>query len=200
MITGPSDGTIGGQTVLDLVSGSPKEIILAGRTLSKIQPVIDKIKAEHPSVVATFVHLDLTDLSSIKSAAKEVSSKIQSLDVLINNAGIMAIKDYTKTMDGVEIQFAANHIGHFLLTNLLVPKIIAAKGRIINVSSLGYMIGGVHFDDPGFSNGATYNPWVAYAQSKTANILFIRSLASKLESKGVASFAVSPGRKSLHTP
>ena len=62
----------------------------------------------------------------------------------------MAVKDYTKTKDGFELQFAANHLGHFLLTNLLVPTIVAAHGRIINVTSFGYMSGGVHFDDPGF--------------------------------------------------
>ena len=62
----------------------------------------------------------------------------------------MAVKEYTKTEDGFELQFAANHVGHFLLTNLLIDKIIAAKGRIINVSSFGYMSGGVNFDDPGF--------------------------------------------------
>ena len=159
--------------------------------------MIDNIKAEHPSVTVTFVQLDLTDLSSVKSAAKEINLKIDKLDILINNAGVMAVKDYTKTKDGFELQFAANHVGHFLLTNLLAPKIIAAKGRIINVSSFGYMSGGVVFDDPNFSDGAKYNPWIAYAQSKTANILFSRSLASKLKSKGVESFSLNPGCKSL---
>lgn len=193
LITGPSTGTIGGQTALDLAAGSPKTILLAGRDISKIQPVIDQIAKDHPSVETVFIKLDLTDLASVKEAAKEANSKVDQLDVLINNAGVMAVKDYTLTKDGFELQFGVNHIAHFLLTNLLAPKIIAAKGRIVNVSSLGYLSGGVFFDDPGFSGGAKYNPWHAYAQSKTANILFAKALAAKLAPKGVLAFALNPG-------
>ena len=102
-------------------------------------------------MLTAFVELDLTDISSVRQAAIEVNERITKLDALINNAGIMANKDYAVTKDGIELQFAANHVGHFLLTNLLIPKIAAAKGRIINVSSFGYMCGGVHFDDPTFA-------------------------------------------------
>jgi NADP-dependent 3-hydroxy acid dehydrogenase YdfG len=87
LITGPSDGTIGGQTALDLANASPKHIVLAGRDISKVQPVIDKIKADHPSVTVTFVKLDLADNASVKAAADNINGKIDQLDALINNAG-----------------------------------------------------------------------------------------------------------------
>lgn len=195
LITGPSESGVGAQTAIFLAAAKPEKIILAGRNKSKIQPVIDEIQKSYPNASVMFVQLDLADLSSVRSAAKEVSASIPKLDILINNAGVMAIKDYTPSKDGNEMQFAANHLGHFLLTNLLMPKIIAAgKGaRIINVSSFGYMSGGVRFDDPNFKNGAEYNAWLAYAQSKTANILFTAALADKLKSKGILSFALNPG-------
>ena len=127
----------------------------------------------------------------------------------------MALKDYATTKDGIEMQLGSNHVGHFLLTNLLLPKLLAAGGgaRIVNVSSFGYMSGGVRFDDPSFQvrnsreievdqetslmnakHGEKYNAWLAYAQSKTANILFTAALANKLKNKGVLSFALNPGR------
>ncbi|KAG6988958.1 hypothetical protein G7Y79_00067g095730 [Physcia stellaris] len=195
LITGPSESGIGAQTAIFLAAGKPQEIFLAGRNKNKIQPVIDQIQKENPDVKATFVQLDLADLSSVRNAAKEVSDKTQKLDVLINNAGIMALKDYATTKDGIEMQFGSNHIGHFLLTNLLMPKLLAAgKGaRVVNVSSFGYMSGGIYFDDPNFKNGAEYNAWTAYAQSKTANILFTTGLVDKLKSKGLLSFALNPG-------
>lgn len=195
LITGPSDGGLGSQTAIFLAAGKPKEIILAGRNKNKIYPVIEQIQEKHPGVKATFVQLDLADLSSVRNAAKEVSEKIEKLDVLINNAGIIAVRDYTTTVDGIEMQFGANHVGHFLLTNLVMPKLIAAGGgaRIINVSSFGYLAGGVRFDDPNFQNGAKYDPWLAHAQSKTANILFTAALASKLKKRGILAFALNPG-------
>jgi NAD(P)-dependent dehydrogenase (short-subunit alcohol dehydrogenase family) len=106
----------------------------------------------------------------------------------------MAIKKYTTSKDGIETQFAANHVGHFLLTNLLLPNIIAAgpDSRIINVSSFGYLSAGVRFDDWNFKDGAEYNPWHAYAQSKTAIILFTHALADKLKGK-VLAFSLNPG-------
>ncbi|KAL8823286.1 MAG: hypothetical protein Q9191_005996 [Dirinaria sp. TL-2023a] len=167
-------GGVGSQTAIFLAAGKPKEIILAGRNRSKIQPVIQQIQQSHPTVEATFTQLDLADLSSTL---------------------VMAVRDYTTTKDGIETQFGANHVGHFLLTNLLMHKLIAAGGgaRVVNVSSFGYLAGGVRFDDPNFQNGAAYDPWLAYAQSKTANILFTAALASKLKKRGILAFSLNPG-------
>ena len=120
--------------------------------------------------------------------------KVSKIDVIVNNAGIMAVP-YSKSADGFEYQLATNHLGHFLLTNLLMPRILAAApgSRIINVSSRGHQRGEFRFDDPNFSNGATYEPFLGYGQSKTANILFSVTLAERLEAKGVRSYSLHPG-------
>lgn len=142
-----------------------------------------------------FVQLDLTRFASIRSAAEAITNSVKKIDVLINNAGIMGVKEYTLTPEGLESQFGANHIGHFLLTNLLLPKIGAAgKGaRIVNLTSNGLELHEMRFDDYNFSNGKLYDPWQAYGQSKTANSLFTVALASKLAFKGIRSFCVHPG-------
>jgi NAD(P)-dependent dehydrogenase (short-subunit alcohol dehydrogenase family) len=151
LITGPSQSGLGAQTALSLAPGKPDQLILAGRTLSKIAPVIAEIQIISPSIKVTFVELDLSDLSSVRKAALLISEKIEKLDILINNAGIMAVKEYGESKEGIEMQFAANHIGHFLLTNLLMEKIFAAEeARIVNVSSGGYVCSGVRFEDWNF--------------------------------------------------
>lgn len=103
--------------------------------------------------------------------------------------------DYTTNGNGIEIQFATDHLGHFLLTSLLLPKILSASpgARIVNVSSGGHYVGPVRFDDYNFDDGKDYDGWSAYGQAKTANILFSRSLAEKLGSKGVFSYSLHPG-------
>lgn len=194
-ITGPSAGGLGAATAIALASGHPADILLLGRTESKSASVIEKIKSISPETSVKFIPLDLTRYDSIKSAAAKINESVKKIDVLINNAGVMALNDYTVTPEGIEAQFGANHIGHFLLTNLLLPKIeTAAPGaRIVNLTSNGHQLSDIHYDDYNFANGKTYNKWVAYGQSKTANILFTTSLASKLAAKGILSFSVHPG-------
>jgi NAD(P)-dependent dehydrogenase (short-subunit alcohol dehydrogenase family) len=104
----------------------------------------------NPKIDVMIVTLDLSDNTSVQQAAKTINSSIDHLDVLVNNAGVMAIKDYIKSADGFEMHFASNYLGHFLLTNLLMGKIIAAKGVIINVSSTAHIMGEVNFEDPSF--------------------------------------------------
>ena len=111
--------------------------------------MISQLAEISPSIKTCFIPIDLADLSSVRAAAKSINSKVSKIDVLINNAGIMAVKEYTKTKDGFESQFGANHIGHFLLTNLLVEK-IANGGRIINLTSMGYESEEIRFDDYNF--------------------------------------------------
>ncbi|KAH8774923.1 hypothetical protein F5882DRAFT_409496 [Hyaloscypha sp. PMI_1271] len=194
LITGPSEHGLGAQTALSLAVGKPRRLILVGRSLAKIQPVIDEINSISPSTEVIFEELDLTSLSSVKRVAEGINGKIEKLDILVNNAGVMAVKDYEKSVDGIEVQFAANHIGHFLLTNLLMDSIFAAEGaRIVNVSSGGYVCSGVRVEDWNFKDGKEYNPWLGYGQSKTANILFASALAEKLKGKGVLAFSVDPG-------
>jgi NAD(P)-dependent dehydrogenase (short-subunit alcohol dehydrogenase family) len=177
-----------------LATANPKLIILAGRSKERASTTIDAIKLNHPSVGVSFVTLDTASIKSVRNAAAEIKTLTDKIDVLINNAGVMAVP-YSKTEDGLEQQFATNHVGHFLLTNLIIDQIIAAGpgSRIVNLSSFGHRRSPVRFDDYGFQNGETYDPWLAYGQSKTANILFSLSLAEKLKSKGVRSYSVHPG-------
>lgn len=200
LITGPSKGGIGALTAVNLAQAHPARLILAGRTLSKIQPVIDEIKQIDADIRVEFVSMDLASQASIREGVAEVSKLTDTIDVVINNAGLMAIKDFTTTKEGIEMQFGANHIGHFLLTNLLMPLLLnAAKAnpkdatRVLSLSSNGYMTAGFRGSDYNFDNGKAYNPWLAYGQSKTANLLFTLSLAEKLKEKGIAAFAVMPG-------
>ena len=130
----------------------PSKVILAGRNESRIASVIDDIKKANPSVDAIYVHLDLLDNSSVRKAAAEIKSHTSKIHGLVNNAGIMAPKNFVKSKDGIESQFAVCHLGHFLLTKLLLPSIVA-DGTIINVGSLGYQLAEVNLDDPNFQVG-----------------------------------------------
>lgn len=117
--------------------------------------------------------------------------------MIVNNAGVMAVPEYRTTEEGIEWQLACNHVGHFLLTNLLISHVLKEeKGkadqkegtkkkrelRIVNITSNGHIINGVRYHDPNFLRGAFYNKWISYGQSKTANILFTKYLAAKFSS------------------
>lgn len=151
LITGPSDGGIGAETALCLASQSPSTLILAGRNKAKIQPVIDKITQLSPDVKSIFVELDLSSQTSVRSAAAEINAQVEHIDVLINNAAIMACP-FSRTEDNLEIQFGTNFIGPFLFTGLLLPKIRAAGpgARIVNVSSSAHRFEGIRFEDLDF--------------------------------------------------
>ncbi|KAI9692623.1 MAG: hypothetical protein M1820_009500 [Bogoriella megaspora] len=212
LITGTSKGGIGAETAITLATAKPQQIILASRNREKIAPVIDEIKKSNSTVSVEFVHLDLLDNNSVRQAAQQIKSITPKIDVLINNAGVMAPKNYSTSKDGIEAQFAACHIGHFLLTNLLIKEgIVAGEGSIIvNVGSLGYQLGEVNFDDINFDmsgldsisgltkllliqNGKNYNGWRAYGQAKTSNLLFTHALSKRLAKKGIPVVAVHPG-------
>jgi NAD(P)-dependent dehydrogenase (short-subunit alcohol dehydrogenase family) len=152
VITGPSVSSIGAETAMSLTYAKPSQIILLGRTESKALPVVHKIKSINEGVSVSFFHIDLASLASVRKAAAEVNRKVEKIDYLINNAGIMGIPEFKKSEDGIELQFASNHVGYFLSTNLLMKKIFAAGrgARIVNVSSNGFELGEVRFDDWNF--------------------------------------------------
>ena len=136
--------------MLALATANPKHIVLAGRTESKITPVLEQVTELNPKIKTQFVKVELGNLPSIRETAKEISASVDKIDILINNAGVMAVEKYEKTDDGIESQFGFNHVGPFLLTNLLVPKL--EKGsRVVNVTSTGYELSGVRFDDWNFN-------------------------------------------------
>lgn len=165
LITGPSQKSLGALTAQALAEEFPGTFLLLGRSLSKIQPVIDSIIKISPSTKVHFIQLNLSSLPSVRKAAAEVKTVLgdSRIDVFLNNAGIMALHDFQKNDAGVEMQFAVNHLGPFLLTGLLAPLVVDG-GRIVNVSSAGHALGEVRFDDLNFGDGKEYDEWEAYAQ------------------------------------
>ncbi|KAI4862356.1 NAD(P)-binding protein [Hypoxylon rubiginosum] len=194
VITGAGKPSIGSQIATSLARGSPAHILITSRTAKKVEPVLKDITEIDSSIKTTFVQVDLTDHDSVRQTAKDILAAAPKIDVLINSAGNMAIKDYTVDKQGIEIQLSANYVGHFLLTNLLVPALSAAGGaRVVNLTSSGYLLSPFRFDDWNFSDGKTYHHWTGYGQAKTANVLFAYGLTKRLESRGVTSTATHPG-------
>ncbi|KAF3062372.1 Short-chain dehydrogenase TIC 32, chloroplastic [Daldinia childiae] len=196
LLTGPSPGGIGAETVTSLAAESPALLILVGRSPEKAQTVIDAIKKINPSVKTKFVQADFTSLKNVRKAAQTIldDPEITKIDAVINNAAIMA-SPFELTEDKIELQFQSNHLGHFVLTNKILPKVIAAgpSARIVNLSSLGHKLTGVRFEDPNFTQPGSYSEFDSYGQSKSANILYTVGLNKRLSSRGIRAFAVHPG-------
>lgn len=179
LITGANSG-LGKQAALALGSAGA-QVILACRTVSKAEPVAARIGAN-----ATITELDLADLASVRACAEKTGP----IDVLINNAGVMAVPE-ARTVEGFEMQFGTNHLGHFALTGLLLPKI---SDRVVTMSSFMHQIGKIDLQDPNYRD-RRYLRWPAYGQSKLANLLFGYELASRLKAAGssVKSIVAHPG-------
>ncbi|KAI0065618.1 NAD(P)-binding protein [Artomyces pyxidatus] len=198
LITGVSPHSLGAETVRALAPYA-KTIIIASRTRSKVDEVIAEVKTDAPSASFIFVALDLASLASVKTAAAEVNALGLPIHVLINNAAVPHYPALTRTADGFEAQMGANHLGHFLFDSLVMPSIkLAAKdgsARIVVVSSLSILWGGeLRFDDMFYEKRPEeYKNTTAYAQSKTANILFARSLAKKAAKDNILVFSLNPG-------
>lgn len=160
-----------------------------------MQNLIDELATAYPSVKVKPLYLNLLSFDDVREAAETVNSwtDVPHIDILVNNAGIMAVP-YKLTEDGYESQFQTNHLSHFLLTNLLMGKILASKTpRIVVVSSNVHRIGHIHWSDPNFNGGKHYQRWLGYSQSKTANALMGVSLAEKLGHRGLLAFPICPG-------
>ncbi|KAG9200069.1 hypothetical protein G6514_007666 [Epicoccum nigrum] len=197
LTTGVTQGGLGATFVSAIAQYKPRLLILAGRSAEKVQATTQAIKSHASSseVEVRFLSLDLSSQASVRSAAEKVLSwaDVPHIDVLVNSAGIMA-GPYRTTAEGIENQFGSNHIGHFLFTNLLMPKLLAAPSpRVVSVASDGHRFSGVRFDDVNFQDGKAYEQWAAYGQSKTANILFARALAEKLGGRGLRAYSLHPG-------
>ena len=189
MVTGASSG-LGEETVRALSSAGAK-VTMVARNLDKLHAAADRIRKSVPTTDLQTGLVDLADLSSIRSYAEEYLQEAAPIDVLINNAGVMACPFMT-TNDGFEMQFGTNHLGHFLLTNLLMPTIRSGQNpRIINLSSAGHTHADVSLDDPNFET-SEYNAWESYGRSKSANIHFTRELVRRYGGE-IRSFAVHPG-------
>jgi NAD(P)-dependent dehydrogenase (short-subunit alcohol dehydrogenase family) len=195
VVTGASTG-LGEETVRALAAHGAS-VTMAVRDLERGSDAADRIEAAlgHP-----FEHdlgeLDLASLASARSFAQWYGEHHDRIDVLINNAGIMACP-LGHTADGFEMQWGTNHLGHFLLTNLLVPQLQAGtKARVVSLSSRGHVFGDIDLDDPGFER-TQYEPFTAYGRSKTANALFAVGFDQRFSDEGMHAFGVHPG--GIHT-
>ncbi len=191
LITGANSG-IGFEAAQVLVMKGA-EVIMACRSQEKGQAALERIQQACPQGKVSLMSLDLASLESINSFAEEFKSHYDRLDILINNAGVMA-PPFAKTTDGFEMQFGTNHLGHFALTGHLLPLLEAAEaGRIVVVSSLAHRFGKINFSN--LNAEKHYMRWPAYGQSKLANLMFAKELQRRLEQAGsnVIAVAVHPG-------
>ena len=191
LITGCSSG-IGIETAKALNTTGAK-LFLGVRNTGKGQAALSNIlKSGHVELLK----MDLNSLDSVRSAAEEFKKKSKTLNILINNAGVMATLE-GKTVDGFETQFGTNHLAHFLLFQLLKPALLASStpsfnSRVVCLSSSGHRGAGIQFDNYNFEKG-DYAPWTAYGQSKTANIYMANEIERRYGAKGLHGLSVMPG-------
>jgi NAD(P)-dependent dehydrogenase (short-subunit alcohol dehydrogenase family) len=192
LITGANSG-IGYQAAVELARHGA-QVLMGCRSEAKGKAALEKLMAEVPGATAMVVDLDMASLASIRSFAKWFAEKGVALDLLINNAGVMALPKRELTADGFERQFGTNHLGHFALTGLLLPELsAAAAARVVTVASLAHRNGKIDFDN--LQSEKSYKPWDAYGESKLANILFAKELDKRAKAAGlrIESLAVHPG-------
>ncbi|OMF16512.1 short-chain dehydrogenase [Paenibacillus amylolyticus] len=189
IVTGANSG-MGLATTIELARQG-YHVIMACRSEKRGQEALQEAVRQSGSSAIELMLCDLGSLESIRQFARTFRERHDRLDVLVNNAGVVMVKR-KETSDGFEQSIGINHLGHFLLTLLLIEPLKAAKqGRVVNVSSGAYKAGKIHFEDPHLHKG--YNPIKSYAQSKLANVLFTRALAGKMSGTSVTVNCLHPG-------
>ncbi len=164
-------------------------VVLACRDLQKASAARDVIASEHPQASVEVMEIDLASLASVRAFAEAYRTRHQRLDVLCNNAGVMALP-YRTTAEGFEMQFGTNHLGHFALTGLLLDLVLRTSGaRVVTVSSGAHRMGRMRFDDLQWQRG--YRKWAAYGQSKLANLLFAYELQRRFEGAKAQTLSVA---------
>ncbi|XP_030013060.1 retinol dehydrogenase 12 isoform X1 [Sphaeramia orbicularis] len=190
LITGANTG-IGKETSRDMARRGAR-VIMACRDLTRAERAAEEIRQSTGNGNVVIRHLDLASMYSVRQFAKDFIDSEDRLDILINNAGVMMCPKWL-TEDGFETQLGVNHLGHFLLTNLLLPKLKSSTpSRVVNVSSIAHRGGRIDFDDLFFSR-RPYSALESYRQSKLANVLFTRELGQRLRGTGVSTFCLHPG-------
>ena len=180
VVTGGNSG-IGYEAALEFARHKATTI-LACRSLSKAREAAGQMVTVSPGAIVEVMELDLASLASIRSFAETFRQSHQRLDILVNNAGVMAVP-YRKTIDGFEMQFGTNHLGHFALTGLLLDRLLGtADARVVNVASGAHRMGRIHFDDLQWER--SYSKWFAYGQSKLANLLFTFEMQRRIDAAG----------------
>jgi NAD(P)-dependent dehydrogenase (short-subunit alcohol dehydrogenase family) len=197
LVTGANSGL--GLAVAKVFAGRGARVLLACRNQSRAQSAVEEIRAETgDSTDIEIVNLDLASLDSVRSAADVVRSRQTRLDLLVNNAGLMAI-DQSRTEDGFETQFGVNHLGHFALTAQLAPLLLSTSGsRIVTMSSMGHRVGRLRLDDLFFEKRG-YDRWRPYFQSKLANLLFTAELQRRLTDTDTPTIALAAHPGASHT-
>jgi NAD(P)-dependent dehydrogenase (short-subunit alcohol dehydrogenase family) len=191
IVTGANSGI--GYEASAVLARKGAKVIMACRSLEKGGTAVARIESQNPKGQLNLKQLDLADLKSVTRFANDFLAESERLDILINNAGVMAIP-YQQTADGFEMQFGTNHLGHFALTGKLFSLLQKTPGsRVVTVSSYAHMLGIIKFDDLNSEN--SYQKWMAYGQSKLANILFAYELQRRSSQNGgnPISIAVHPG-------
>lgn len=189
-VTGANSGL--GQETTRAMASKGAHVIMAGRDQAKLDEAVAAIRSQHPKAQLDTITVDLTSLENIRAATSRARQRFSKIDLLINNAGVMATP-FLHTADGFEMQFGTNHLGHFALTAELMPLIERGHlKRIVNLSSRGHFMGQIDFDDPHFAR-RPYDPWSSYGQSKTANVLFSVGLEQRFAVLGIHAYAVHPG-------
>jgi NAD(P)-dependent dehydrogenase (short-subunit alcohol dehydrogenase family) len=190
VVTGTSAGL--GREAARVLAGAGAEIVMVARNPDKNAKAVAAILSGQPDAKLHPVSIDLGDLASVRHGAAAILAAHPKIHALINNAGMMG-GPYVQTADGLELHLAVNHIGPFLLTNLLYPALkAAAPSRIVILSSAGHRMPGLDIDDLNFS-ARDYNYQLAYCQSKRANVLHAVALAKRLAGTGITANAVHPG-------
>lgn len=190
VVTGASSG-LGTETARALASAGAR-VVLVVRDPSRGRQVLDELTSQVGQDRFEMVRCDLASLDSVRACATQVVARHPSLQLLINNAGVMACP-LEQTADGFERQLGTNHLGHFAFSALLRPALVAgAPSRVVNLSSRGHQRSGMLWEDPHYRE-RPYDKWEAYGQSKSANVLFTVELDRRLAPEGVRSFAVHPG-------
>ena len=196
LVTGGNSG-IGFEAARAFAHGGGP-VVLACRDIRRGDEAAARVRGEIASADVDVLEMDLADLASVRDAAKRFADQHAHLDVLVNNAGVMAVPQ-RQTADGFELQLGTNHLGHFALTGLLLDTLLAApQPRVVSISSVLHRYGRIDFDN--LHGQHFYDPWIAYGQSKLANLLFTRELQKRADHAGrpLISAAAHPGWARTH--
>lgn len=191
IITGATGG-LGLETAL-VLAGKGAEVALAARNPDKGAEAERLIRSRHPNAAVRFELLDLASLASVQAFAERHLATGRPIDILIDNAGVMALPTRQTTVDGFEMQFGTNYLSHFALVGRLLPLLIGAKARVVQLSSVAHRSGHIRLDDLNYQT--QYSPWPVYQQSKLAMLMFALELQRRSDAHGwgLTSVAAHPG-------
>lgn len=191
IVTGATGG-LGLETAI-VLAGKGAEVVLAARNPDKGTEAERLIRSRHPNAAVRFDLLDLASLASVQAFAERHLATGRPIDILIDNAGVMALPTRQTTVDGFEMQFGTNYLSHFALVGRLLPLLIAVKARVVQLSSVAHRSGHIRLDDLNYQTH--YSPWPVYQQSKLAMLMFALELQRRSDANGwgLTSVAAHPG-------